>query len=135
MKGESGMHIEILVEEPSAEAALKNLLPKMLPAGLTFKLHNFQSKLTLLAELPRRLQGYKNWMPVDWRFVVLVDEDREDCFELKARLEQAAIDAGLVTKSVASEQKGFQVLNRIVIEELGFSVMSRLSSQHIQGFL
>ena len=29
------MHIEFLVEEPSAEAALRNLLPKILHADLT----------------------------------------------------------------------------------------------------
>ena len=112
------MHIEVLVEEPSAEAALENLLPKMLPSDTTFKLHNFQSKHTLLAELPKRLKGYGPWLPDDWRIVVLVDEDRQDCDELKARLERAAGDAGLITKSIAADQKSFQVLNRIVVEEL-----------------
>ncbi len=49
---------------------------------------------------------------------MLVDEDRQDCLELKARLEKAADDAGLVTKTRASGGAGFQVLNRISIEEL-----------------
>lgn len=112
------MHLEILVEEPSAEAALDNLIPKMLSADNTFRLHNLQSKQTLLAELPKRLKGYKSWLPNDWRLVVLIDEDRQACDELKARLEQAAAQAGLITKTAALEQRGFQVLNRIVVEEL-----------------
>ncbi len=112
------MHIEIMVEEPSAEAALENLLPKMLPLGVTFKLHNLQSKPTLLVELPKRLKGYKPWLPDDWRILVLMDEDRQDCNELKAELEEAATNAGFITKSMAFSQKGYQVLNRIAIEEL-----------------
>ncbi|MGE0126507.1 MAG: DUF4276 family protein [Blastocatellales bacterium] len=112
------MHLEIMVEEPSAEAALENLLPKMLASDITFKLHNFQSKLTLLAELPKRMKGYRPWLPADWRIVVLIDEDRQDCEELKGSLERAATDVGFATKSTATHPKGFQVLNRIVIEEL-----------------
>lgn len=30
------VHVEFLVEEQSAEAALSNLLPKLLPDGMTF---------------------------------------------------------------------------------------------------
>jgi hypothetical protein len=68
------MHIEIMVEEPSAEAALENLLPKMLPSDVTFKLHNFQSKTTLLVELPKRLKGYRPWLPNPniWRLSEIV---------------------------------------------------------------
>jgi hypothetical protein len=56
-------------------------------------------------------------MPPDWRIVVLVDEDRQDCLVLKQALEQAAFQAGLMTKSQAGGA-GFQVLNRIAVEEL-----------------
>lgn len=110
--------MEIMVEEPSAEAALENLLPKMLPPDISFKLHNFQSKITLLTELPKRLKGYKSWLPDDWRIVVLVDEDRQNCYQLKAQLERAASYAGFNTKSGIENRRVGQVLNRIVIEEL-----------------
>jgi hypothetical protein len=53
------MRIEIMLEEPSTKATLENLLPKMLPSDVTFKLHNFQSKATLLIELPKRLKGVR----------------------------------------------------------------------------
>lgn len=112
------MHIEFLLEEPSAEAALNNLLPKMLPSHVRFELRNFQSKHTLLAELPRRLKGYSYWLPTDWRIIVLIDEDRQDCKELKAQLETAALDARLRTKSTSHLASSFQVLNRIAVEEL-----------------
>jgi hypothetical protein len=39
------MHILFFVEEPSAEAALANLLPKLLPNLTTFQFVVFQGKL------------------------------------------------------------------------------------------
>ena len=112
------MHIEFLVEEPSAEAALRGLVPKILGPDVEFRVIRFQGKKDLLNLLPGRLKGYRGWIPADWRIVVMVDEDRQDCLELKAKLEKAAGDAGLVTKTRAAGGAGFQVLNRISIEEL-----------------
>lgn len=112
------MHVEFLVEEPSAEAALKNLLPKIFGNTATFAIHPHQGKPDLLKKLPIRLRGYRNWLPEDWRIVVLVDNDSEDCLELKSRLEQMAQQAGFVTKSIAPPGQAFQVLNRLAVEEL-----------------
>lgn len=112
------MHIELLVEEQSAEAALRILVPKILGPDVEFRVIRFQCKQDLLSNLPGRLKGYRKWITADWRIVVLVDEDRQDCLELKAKLERAADDAGLVTKTRAAGGAGFQVLNRISIEEL-----------------
>ena len=112
------MHIEFLVEEPSAEAALRNLLPKILHADLTFDIHPHQGKEDLLRKLPGRLRGYCRWLPRDWRISVLVDADDSDCRDLKARLERIARDAGLKTRSDPDAGSGFQVLNRLAVEEL-----------------
>ncbi len=111
------MHIEILVEEQSMEEALKILLPRMLPPETTYRMLNFQGKQNLLRQLPARLRGYSSWITDDYRIVVLVDEDRQNCFELKRQMEDAARQAGLSTKTSAGGSR-FQVLNRIAIEEL-----------------
>ena len=111
------MHVLFFVEEPSVEAALVNLLPKMLPVQTTYQFIIFQGKTDLLNHLVARLKGYASWLPADWRIVILIDEDRQDCMDLKGQLEAAAHSAGLTTKSQAVEGK-FQVLNRIAIEEL-----------------
>lgn len=110
------MHILCFVEEPSAEAALSNLLPRILPDH-TFQFIVFQGKNDLLNNLESRLRGYRMWLPDDWRIVVLVDEDREDCQQLKLRLETVALRVGLSTKSQAAGGV-FKVLNRIAVEEL-----------------
>ena len=78
-------HIDFIVEEPSMEAFLRAVLPKLL--GTTqYTIHPFQNKDQLLKQLPSRLQGYAQWIPDDYRIVVLVDRDNDDCEQLKTRL-------------------------------------------------
>ena len=112
------MHVEFLVEEPSAEVALANIVPKILGAGNSFKIHAFQGKSDLLGKLLHRLRGYKSWLPEDWRIVVLVDADGEDCRRLKGQIERKAQEVGLLTKTNRPTGSRFQILNRLAIEEL-----------------
>lgn len=111
------MHIKFFLEEPSAEEALRCILPKIFSPDVICIFHAFEGKDDMLEELPKHLKGHQ-WIPDNWRIVVLIDEDRRDCHELKAILEKAAHDAGFVTKSSTSTDKDFQVVNRIAIEEL-----------------
>ena len=54
--------IDFMVEEPSMEAFLRVVLPRIL--GRTqFKIRPFQNKDQLLKHLPSRLQGYAQWIP------------------------------------------------------------------------
>ncbi|NEP61870.1 MAG: DUF4276 family protein [Symploca sp. SIO2G7] len=110
-------HLEVLVEEYSAEIALENLLPKILPSHVEFEIRSFQGKKDLLKKLPQRLRGYRPWLPDDWRIVVLCDRDNDHCQDLKKTLEEYAIISGFTTKSSTSS-KQFTILNRIAIEEL-----------------
>lgn len=114
------MHVEFLVEELSLKVALDNLLPKILPDDeeITFDIHDFQGKQNLLDKLPKRLRGYRKWLPDDWRIVILIDRDKQDCIALKKQLETIAKNADFTTKTAAVNELQFQVLNRIIIEEL-----------------
>ncbi len=112
------MHIEFLLEERSAEVALEFILGKILPDDVSFKFHVFEGKQDLLKKLPKRLKGYRQWITDDYRIMVLIDEDRQNCHELKTRLENAAHEAGFVTKSSTLSFGDFQVVNRLAIEEL-----------------
>ena len=111
------MHIEFFLEEPSAEEALKAILPKIFSNDVTFDFLVFEGKDDLVNNLAARLKGYQ-WIPCDWRIMVLIDEDREDCHELKAKLESAAHEAGFRTKSSATSEGNFQIVNRLAVEEL-----------------
>jgi hypothetical protein len=101
------MHLEILIEEPSAEAALSVLVPKIVPA-CSFRLHPHQGKPDLLKQLPHKLAAYARWIPKDSRIVVLLDEDRSDCLNLKKSILDMAHRARLPSP----------LLCRIAVEEL-----------------
>jgi hypothetical protein len=110
-------HVELLVEEASMEAALEQLLPRMLSRA-TFRIHAHQGKPDLLRQLPQRLRGYRSWIPPTWRIVVIVDRDEDDCRRLKRRLEQIGRAAGLTTRSEAKDTASYVLVNRIAIAEL-----------------
>lgn len=112
------MHFEFLVEEESAETALYNLVPKIVGPAVSYNIRVFQGKFDLLKKLPERLRGYRPWLPDDWLIIVLLDKDREDCVQLKAKMEEIARREGLSTKSNPNASGRIQVLNRIAIEEL-----------------
>ena len=112
------MHFEFLVEELSAEVVLYNVVPKIIGNNITFCVHSHQGKADLLGKLPGRLRGYKAWLPDEWKIVVLVDVDSEDCLSLKARINNMALEAGLKTKSRVQNMGQIQFLSRLAIEEL-----------------
>ena len=110
----------LLVEEPSMEAALDILLPRMLGQDSDTKIDivRFQCKDDLLKKLPERLRGYSAWLPSGWVLLVLIDRDGDDCRVLKQTLEHIAAEARLVSKTTAGPGQPFQIVNRIAIEEL-----------------
>lgn len=108
--------VDFLIEEPSMEAFLRAILPKLL-TDIHFNIYPFQGKDQLLARLPARLKGYAHWIPQDHRIVVLVDQDSDNCKQLKAQLEKIALDAGLYTRTQRNDGH-FTVINRIAVEEL-----------------
>ena len=93
----AAQHLKFLIEELLMETFLKGLLPRVLSENCTFHCRVFQGKQKLLCKLGNRLSGYSRWLPDDWRIVVVVDRDNDDCSELKDKLERAAADAGLLT--------------------------------------
>ena len=112
----SVIHVEILAEEPSMERALRLIVPKIV-GDLSFEVYVHQGKADLLGKLPARLKGYARWLPENYRVVVIVDRDDDDCADLKSKLEEAAANAGLISRTQANGHS-YQVLSRLAIEEL-----------------
>jgi hypothetical protein len=109
--------VEVLVEDPSAAAALELLLPRIL-GRIPFVMHPHRGKSDLISKLPGRLRGYVAWLPADWRILVVVDSDHGDCRTLKRTMEDAAARAGLRTRSAGGGGTPWVVVNRIAVEEL-----------------
>lgn len=112
--------LHIHVEEPSMQAFLEGLLPRVLDQGTPFKIINHESKHQLLAAVPKRLLGYSRYSRVATRpkVLVLLDRDADNCIKLKAQLEKACRDANLTSKSMPELDGSFEVVNRIIVEEL-----------------
>ena len=110
--------LHVLMEEPSMEDALQILLPRMLRADIALKFIQFGDKGNLLRELPKRLRGYRQWLPQTAMLLVVVDCDNDDCYVLKDQLEGFALQAGFATRTSPDRYGNFQVINRIAIEEL-----------------
>ena len=110
-------HFEFHVEELSMEAFLAACLPGILSADCTFGIYPYPGKDALLRKIGDRLKGYATWMPAEYRIVVVVDRDGDECEELKSRLEQICESAGLRSRRAAGGPD-WQVVTRIAIEEL-----------------
>ena len=82
--------IVFLLEEPSAEAMLEGLLPRILSSGLSFRYIVFEGKQDLEKQLVMRMRGYR--VP-GAKFVVLRDQDSGDCKEIKSMLVQKCKEA------------------------------------------
>lgn len=79
-----------LVEERSMKALLDALLPRLFP-GLPFLCVPHEGKQDLDRSIPRKL---KAWREPGVRFVVVRDNDGQDCIALKHRLAILCRDAG-----------------------------------------
>lgn len=112
--------LEVLVEEPSAQEAMRFLLPNMIGDRAAFKVINMRNKSRLLRDLPARLRAYRKRIDQGeaLRIIVLVDRDQDDCEQLKRDLERMARDAKLPTKACPDANGRVLVVNRIVVEEL-----------------
>jgi hypothetical protein len=119
------VQLEILVEEPSAAAALDVLVPRIADqaawpreGGPTWSIRRFNGRHALLRKLPDRLRSYAaQAQAMDVRVLVLIDRDDDDCLELKQQLEDLAVTAGLSTRATTTSGV-FGVCNRIAVEEL-----------------
>jgi Domain of unknown function (DUF4276) len=112
--------LHIHVEEPSMKAFLEELLPRVLEHDVDFKIIDHESKAKLLSEIPKRLNGYSNYNDINSRpkVLVLLDRDNDDCAALKAKLNNACDQSGLIKKSTPNAIGQYEVVNRIVVEEL-----------------
>ena len=81
------------LEEESAKVLLQVLLARLLPEGSAVQTRFvvFDGKGDLTRQLEKKLRGYQN---VEARFIVMRDQDREDCARTKRDLVQVCTCAG-----------------------------------------
>jgi hypothetical protein len=79
------------LEEPSAEAMLRGLLPKILPETILPRYIVFEGKQDLEKQLVKKLRHYR--VP-DARFIIMRDKDAADCVVVKNSLVEKCREAG-----------------------------------------
>ena len=81
------INLVFFLEEPSAEALLKALIPRLLAQNEDISVYYhylvFEGKQDLEKKLNKRLKGWKRPNSI---FVVLRDQDSENCMDVKASL-------------------------------------------------
>ena len=132
------MHIEFLLEEESAKAALNILLPKLLPADTTWACFPHRGKTDLFQRLPGRLKTYARQLPhqPELRVVILMDADT-DCRRRKAELEKIVADGGLLTKTSSWSWPALPHINPFGRTRIGSLVSrrpGRLFRRHTRGY-
>jgi len=80
-----------LLEEPSMGEVLKVLLPQVLPDEIRFQLIIHDGKQDLEKSIPSRLH---QWKIPNTYFVVVRDQNSDDCVKLKQRLQSLCQQAG-----------------------------------------
>jgi len=92
------------LEEPSIREMLKGLIPRLLPSEVEVRYLVFEGNSDLQKRLGKRL---REWRQLESHFIVLQDQHRADCLELKHQL-----------KHICQQNGRPEALVRIVCHEL-----------------
>lgn len=85
------MKLVFLLEERSTKVLLDILLPQVLPPGVTFITIPHEGKSDLRKSISAKLKG---WTESDVRFVIIQDQDANDCRLLKRDIQKLCEDSG-----------------------------------------
>ena len=84
------MALIFMVEEPSMKAFLEAFLPRHFPScASTCIIIPHEGKTDLLNSIPRKL---KVWTKPEDRFIILIDQDSNDCKSLKKEIQNLCVD-------------------------------------------
>lgn len=111
-----------MTEEPSMKTTLEHLLPKLGVDLATVTIIPHQGKSDLEKSIPIKLRA---WQVPDARFLILRDNDRDDCTLRKAHLAVMLLAAG----------KSHQSKVRIVCQELEAWFLADLLALEASGYL
>jgi hypothetical protein len=78
------------LEEPSAREMLEGVLPSVIPDDIQIRYIVFQGKQDLEKQIIKKLRG---WRVPNTFFVIMRDQDNDNCMEIKENLLQKCRDA------------------------------------------
>jgi hypothetical protein len=122
--------IVFFLEEPSAEAMLGALLPRLLPADVTYRCIVFEGKQDLEKQLVRKMRGYR--VP-GAQFLVLRDQDSADCKVVKKNLMRQCVEANrpdAIVRIACHELESWYLADLVAVEKgLALSGLGKFQSR------
>jgi hypothetical protein len=112
------MHLFLEVEDLSTEESLRILLPKLGLSTADFNVYSYGGKSSMLTRLPDRLRAHRHSIQQDTRILIVLDQDRDDCLALKARIVHMLSTMGIVHQRHGHAGATRQAVVRLAIEEL-----------------
>ncbi len=124
--------IVFFLEEPSAEAMLAGLLPRLLPPDIKHRCVVFEGKQDLERQIVRRMHGYR---APGSRFVVLRDQDAGDCVAIKNALKAKCAEAAhpnAVVRIACRELESWYLADLAAVEQgLQVAGVQRLQNKRL----
>lgn len=81
-----------LLEEPSMQNVLDEILPQIIPQNILFKCIPHQGKQDLAQSIPKKIKAFQ--FNPETKFIIVHDQDSHDCKTLKLELLKLCQDAG-----------------------------------------
>lgn len=85
------MTLVFFLEEPSAQAMLEGIVPRIVDSSVSVKYRPFEGKQDLEKQIEKKI---KNWIIEDTKFIIIRDKDSGNCLLIKDNLEQKCRNAG-----------------------------------------
>ena len=109
-------HFVVFTEEASAKELLNQLLPRLLPEGVTHHCIAFDGKQDLEKQLTIKLRG---WRRPDTQFLIMRDQDSGDCRAIKKNLQRICQESGktnVLIRIVCRELESWYLANLTAVE-------------------
>ena len=123
-----------LLEEESSKALLESILPRFIPLStFHYRFILFEGKQDLQKQVERKLRGYLN---PSARFIILRDQDKEDCKKIKRTLMTLCSRAGkadAIVRIACRELEAFYLADLSAVES-GLGLKGVAAKQQIAKF-
>jgi hypothetical protein len=127
--------VVFLLEEDNARVLLEKVFALLVPedSGVRARFIVFEGKQDLDRQLPRKLRGYLN---PHARFIVMRDQDKEDCRTVKQSLRTLCNSAGKpeVTIRIACRELEAFYLGDLLAVEKGLKIGKLAAKQRVAKF-
>lgn len=107
-----------LLEEPSIKNVLEVILPKLIPAEMTYICISHQGKQYLAKSIPRKIEAFR-FSPTT-KFIIVHDQDSHDCQELKSdllKICETAEQSNVMIRIICHELESWFLGDLIAVEK------------------